>query len=103
MQVVGLGPKHMRMRGPCWMWTTTRLTGACTGSWPASWGAAVRRTSRLEQEYLVLADGRCALPVAYICAYGYWDQERIGEWVTQLDVRLADDQLTGDRRAVRLA
>lgn len=52
----------------------------------------------LEQEYLVLADGRCALPVAYICAYGYWDQGRIGEWVTQLDARLADDQLTGDRR-----
>ena len=52
----------------------------------------------LQQEYLVLADGRCSLPVAYICAYGYWDQGRIEQWIDQLEARLANEELTGDAR-----
>ena len=52
----------------------------------------------LEQEYLVLADGRCSLPVAYACAYGYWDQGRIEQWIDQLEARLANEELTGDTR-----
>ena len=51
-----------------------------------------------EQEYLVLPEGGCALPAAYTLAYAYWDDQRIGEWVDKLESRLADEQLTGDRR-----
>ncbi len=53
---------------------------------------------RLEQDYLALPDGRCSLPVAYTLSYGYWMQKRITEWIDKLDARLADEQLTGDRR-----
>ncbi|MHB9081957.1 MAG: PA14 domain-containing protein, partial [Pirellulaceae bacterium] len=51
-----------------------------------------------EQEYLMLADGVCALPVAYTLAYGYRDLGRTAEWIDKLEARLADEQLTGDRR-----
>jgi hypothetical protein len=52
----------------------------------------------LEQQYLQLPDGGCALPVAYSLAYGYWMDGRIEEWIAQLEARLADAQLSGDER-----
>jgi hypothetical protein len=54
--------------------------------------------AQLEQDYLVLADGGCALPVAYALSYAYWGQAQMGAWIEKLDARLADAQLSGDRR-----
>ena len=53
---------------------------------------------RFDQDYLILPDGQCALGVAYTLAYGYWVGGRIEQWVDRLEARLADEQLTGDRR-----
>jgi hypothetical protein len=59
-----------------------------------------------ERDFLELADGSCCLPVAYTLAERYILQThlyypnrgRIDEWIAQLDDRLADESLTGDRR-----
>ena len=53
---------------------------------------------RFDQDYLILPDGQCVLGVAYTLAYGYWVGGRIEQWVDRLEARLADEQLTGDRR-----
>ena len=52
----------------------------------------------LEEEYLALPDGRCVLPVAYVLSYGHWMDGTLAAWIAQLEVRLEDAQLTGDRR-----
>ena len=53
---------------------------------------------QLEDQYLAAPDGTCVLPAAYTLTYGYWSLGRIQEWIDKLDARLADKQLTGDRR-----
>ena len=52
----------------------------------------------LEEEYLTLPDGRCELPVAYVLSYAHWMDGTLAAWITQLEGRLEDAQLTGDRR-----
>ena len=39
---------------------------------------------RFDQDYLVLPDGRCSLPVAYTLAYGSWVAGRMEQWVDRL-------------------
>ena len=53
---------------------------------------------QLEEKYLVMPDGSCALPVAYTLSYGYWVEKRINAWIDILDARLDNDQLDGDQR-----
>lgn len=43
-------------------------------------------------------DGHCSLPAAYTVAYGKLQQGQLMQWIGELEERLADEQLTGDRR-----
>lgn len=52
----------------------------------------------LEEMYLDSPTAGCSLPVAYIVAECHLEEGRIDEWIEKLDVRLADESLTGDRR-----
>lgn len=52
----------------------------------------------LESDYLESEDWGCSLPVAYVLAYGYLQQNRIQDWISQLDARLDDETLVGDPR-----
>ena len=54
--------------------------------------------ARLERLYLVMPDGKCCLPVAYVLAYGYMGEGRLGEWIQKLHSRLDDSSLQGDLR-----
>jgi hypothetical protein len=54
--------------------------------------------TRLQNEYLQTADGRCSLPVAYTLAASYLGRQKLGEWTAFLDNRLNDTTLTGDLR-----
>jgi len=65
------------------------------------WQYAPHR-QQLEENYLTLADGSCALPVAYTLAYATWNQGQITRWIGTLDARLAGDQLSGNVRAAWL-
>lgn len=56
-------------------------------------------SDRLRDEYLELEDGGCSLPVAYILAFSYLGRDRFEEWTELLDSKLAEETLTGDRRA----
>lgn len=67
---------------------------------------------RLRDEYLVMDDERCALPVAYTLTYGYRQHPREAalrtdariasspsqSWLSLLDEKLADDSIVGDAR-----
>jgi hypothetical protein len=48
--------------------------------------------------YLENPDGSCCLPVAYALAYCHLFDGTVGEWIDDLNVRLAEKSLTGDRR-----
>lgn len=52
----------------------------------------------LERDYLILPDGRCALPVAYVLSYAYRDLGRMPQWIEKLEAQLADPQCEGDKR-----
>jgi hypothetical protein len=52
----------------------------------------------LERDYLILPDGRCALPVAYVLSYAYRDLGRMPQWIEKLEAQLADPQCDGDKR-----
>ena len=54
--------------------------------------------ARLERMYLVMPDGKCCLPVAYVLAYGYMGEGRLGEWIQKLQSRLEDSSVQGDLR-----
>jgi hypothetical protein len=54
--------------------------------------------ARLQNEYLQLPDGRCALPVAYTLTYSYLGRRKLADWTVFLDAKLADPTLTGDLR-----
>lgn len=56
----------------------------------------------LEEDYLSLPTGGCALPVAQTLAYGYWTLGRVSEWIEKLEAVLSDEQLTGDARVTWL-
>jgi hypothetical protein len=55
--------------------------------------------SRLQNEFLEMSDGSCSLPVAYTLGYSYLMQDKLDEWIALLDAKLAQNTLTGDRRA----
>jgi PA14 domain len=48
------------------------------------------QAERLQREFLVLADGRCCLPVAYALAYSHLSRGTLGEWAALLDRKLND-------------
>jgi hypothetical protein len=54
--------------------------------------------ARLQNEYLQLPNGQCALPVAYTLTYSYLGRHKLAQWVAFLDAKLADPTLTGDVR-----
>jgi len=54
---------------------------------------------RMQNEFLELPDGSCCLPVAYTLGYSYLMQDKLDEWIALLDAKLAQNTLTGDRRA----
>jgi PA14 domain len=56
------------------------------------------QSTRLQQEFLQLEDGRCCLPVAYILTYSYLGRSQLKDWIGTLDAKLADPSLTGDLR-----
>jgi PA14 domain len=57
-----------------------------------------QQVAALENDFLVTADGRCCLPVAYTLAYSYLGRNKLGTWAQALDTRLRDANLTGDLR-----
>ncbi len=56
------------------------------------------QSTRLQQEFLQLPDGRCSLPVAYTLTYSYLGRSKLSDWIAFLDAKLADPSLTGDTR-----
>jgi hypothetical protein len=56
------------------------------------------QSTRLQNEFLQLPDGRCSLPVAYTLAYSYVGRKKLADWIGVLDAKLADPALTGDVR-----
>ena len=93
------GPSCTAMSRRCWPWIFTWPTGASIANCLGKWSRSIRpHLDRFDQDYLILPDGRCVLGVAYTLAYGYWVGGRIEQWVDRLEARLADEQLTGDRR-----
>lgn len=56
----------------------------------------------LQDQYLDLPGGGCALPVAYALSYGYKSAGQMTPWLEYLDARLADDSLDGDARVTWL-
>jgi hypothetical protein len=52
----------------------------------------------LERDYLILPDGRCALPVAYVLSYAYRDLGQMPQWIEKLESQLSDPQCDGDKR-----
>ena len=54
---------------------------------------------RMQNEFLELPDGSCCLPVAYTLGYSYLMQDKLDEWIALLEAKLAQNTLTGDRRA----
>ena len=52
----------------------------------------------LQDEYLELSDGSCSLPAAYTVAYGHLVQDKLADWVSVLDAKLANANLVGDQR-----
>lgn len=52
----------------------------------------------LEEEWLVLDDGSCSLPVAYALAYAYQDAGRLDEWIKILQEQLDDRKIAGEIR-----
>ena len=52
----------------------------------------------LDRDYLVLPDGGCCLPVAYILAAGHWRKGHTEEWIDKLTSHLKDGKVKGDRR-----
>jgi hypothetical protein len=54
--------------------------------------------TRLQNQYLVLPDGRCSLPVAYTLAYSHLGLKNAQGWFALLDAKLADPALVGDLR-----
>lgn len=56
----------------------------------------------LEREYLVLPDGGCCLPAAYILATGHFMKGQIEEWIEKLNSCLKDGKLKGDQRVTWL-
>ena len=53
---------------------------------------------QLEEQYLVLPDGGCCLPLAYILAHGYREKGRLGQWIDKLEARLDALPAVGDVR-----
>lgn len=56
------------------------------------------QAGRLQNEFLQLPDGRCALPVAYTLSYSYLGRRKLADWMALLDAKLADPALVGDVR-----
>ena len=56
------------------------------------------QASVLQNQYLQLPDGRCALPVAYVLSYSYLSQGKQADWTAFLDAKLGDPTVTGDLR-----
>jgi hypothetical protein len=56
------------------------------------------QAARLQQDFLVLPDGRCSLPVAFTLGCSYLGEKRYVEWVEFLEGKLADASLSGDQR-----
>jgi hypothetical protein len=56
------------------------------------------QAGRLQNEFLQLPDGRCALPVAYTLSYSYLGRRKMADWIAFLDAKLADPTLVGDVR-----
>ncbi len=53
---------------------------------------------RLEERYLVMPDGSCCLPVAYVVAYAHFTLGTMTQWIEHLDSVLEDPQTGGDTR-----
>jgi hypothetical protein len=56
------------------------------------------QTARLQNEFLQLPDGRCALPVAYTLTHCNIGRRAISTWVAFLDGKLTDPLVVGDVR-----
>ena len=68
-------------------WTSQMLTWQQAGQYQA-----------LDEQFLTMPDGSCALPVAYILAYAHFSQGKIRQWIDRLDAVLENPALTGDTR-----
>ena len=53
----------------------------------------------LDEQYLVMPDGSCCLPVAYVVAFSHFSLGKIQQWIERLDAMLEGPQVTGDVRA----
>jgi len=54
---------------------------------------------RLEEEYLVLSDGRCNVPVSRILSYVYSGQGKHNEWIDKIAKKTNNHSLSGDQQA----
>lgn len=57
-----------------------------------------QQAAALQNLYLELPDGRCALPTAYTLACSHIGRKTFADWVALLDAKLADTTIAGDRR-----